>query len=104
MNSFLYRIAEVYYRHHPNDISRYSFVFPNRRAGLFFQQYLGQIAGKPIFSPEILTINDCFSMASDWQTADRLSMLFRLYRIFIQQSGSEESFDSFAFWGEMLLS
>ena len=43
-------------------------------------------------------------MASDWQTADRLSMLFRLYRIFIQQSGSEESFDSFAFWGEMLLS
>ena len=71
---------------------------------MFFQRYISQIAAKPIFSPEILTINDCFSLASQWQTADRLSNLFRLYRIYIEQSGSDETFDSFVFWGEMLLS
>jgi len=104
MNSFLYRIAETYYSAQKESISNFSFVFPNRRAGLFFQRYLASIAQKPIFSPEILTINECFAMASQWQNADRLSNLFRLYRIYKQQSGSDESFDSFVFWGEMLLS
>jgi len=104
MNSFLYRIAETYYSVYKESISNFSFVFPNRRAGLFFQRYLSTIAQKPIFSPEILTINECFAMASQWQNADRLSNLFRLYRIYKQQSGSDESFDSFVFWGEMLLS
>jgi len=104
MNSFLYRIAQAYYSEFSESISNLTFVFPNRRAGLFFQRYISQIAAKPIFSPEILTINDCFSLASQWQTADRLSNLFRLYRIYIEQSGSDETFDSFVFWGEMLLS
>jgi len=104
MNSFLYRIAQTYYFQHKESISDFSFVFPNRRAGLFFQRYLSEIAQKPIFSPEILTINECFSSASGWQSADRLSSLFLLYRIYKEQSGSDESFDSFVFWGEMLLS
>ena len=104
MNSFLYRIAQTYFAHQQSQISNFTFVFPNRRAGLFFQRYMAEIAQKPIFSPEIVTINECFTAASKWQTADRLSMLFRLYRIYIAQSGSDESFDSFVFWGEMLLS
>jgi Fe-S-cluster formation regulator IscX/YfhJ/CRISPR/Cas system-associated exonuclease Cas4 (RecB family) len=104
MNSFLYRIAQTFYSEHRESISNFSFVFPNRRAGLFFQRYLSEIAAKPIFSPEILTINDCFSMASKWQTADRLNNLFRLNRIYREQSGTDETFDSFVFWGEMLLS
>ena len=103
-NSFLYRIAEIYYKQYGSDISRFSFVFPNRRAGLFFRRYLTSIIDKNIFSPEILSINDCFSAASEWQTADRLSNLFRLFRIYKEQSSSDESFDNFIFWGEMLLS
>jgi len=104
MNSFLYRIAQVYYSEFRETISDFTFVFPNRRAGLFFQRYISEIAAKPIFSPEIVTINECFAAASHWQTADRLSNLFRLYRIYQEQSGSDETFDSFVFWGEMLLS
>lgn len=104
MNSFLYRIAKVYYSEYQADISQFTFVFPNRRAGLFFQRHLSEIANRAIFSPEIITINECFSSATTWQSADRLELLFRLYRIYIQQSKREESFDSFVFWGEMLLS
>jgi len=104
MNSFLYRIAQVYYSEIKETISDLTFVFPNRRAGLFFQKYISEIAAKPLFSPEIVTINECFAAASQWQTSDRLSNLFRLYRIYKDQSQSEETFDSFVFWGEMLLS
>ena len=103
MNSFLYRIAEVYYRNFNSSISDFTFVFPNRRAGLFFQRYISEIATKPVFSPEILTINDCFAHASNWQSADKLSMLFRLYRIYKEKIKNDETFDTFVFWGEMLL-
>ncbi len=104
MNSFLFRIAEIYYKQYGSEISRFSFVFPNRRAGLFFRRYLTTIIDKNIFSPEILSINDCFNAASNWQTADRLSNLFRLFRIYKEQSTNDETFDNFIFWGEMLLS
>lgn len=104
MNPFLYRIAESYYSHFKETINEFCFVFPNRRAGLFFQRYLSEVAQKPIFSPEILTINECFASASTYQTADQLDNLFRIFRIYKKLSSSDESFDSFVFWGELLLS
>jgi hypothetical protein len=104
MKPFLYRVAEVFYRNHTIDINNFTFVFPNRRAGLFFQKYLSQLIDKPLFSPDIITINDCFAIASPLQLADRIEMLFRLYCIYRDFSKSNESFDTFAFWGEMLLS
>ena len=35
--------------------------------------------------------------------ADKIQMLFRLYELYKQRSGSSESFDEFIYWGEMLL-
>ena len=35
--------------------------------------------------------------------ADRLSNLFKIYKIYKELSKSDETFDSFVFWGEMLL-
>lgn len=104
MNSFLYRVAEVFFHHFENKINTYTFVFPNRRAGIFFQKYLSQIADKPIFSPQIITIDECFYSASELQLSDKLSMIFDLYDIYKELSKSDENFDSFVFWGETLLS
>lgn len=103
MHSFLYRVAECYYQHYNSDISNFTFVFPNRRASLFFRNYLSEIAVSPFFCPELLTINDCFSTGTHLILSDRLSNLFRIYQIYQRLSGSRESFDSFVFWGEMLL-
>lgn len=103
MTPFLYKVAATFYKKYGVSISRMAFVFPNRRAGIFFQKYLGEIARKPIFSPTILTINDLFMKLSGKQTADKLSMLFTLYDIYKQYSNSDESFDEFQYWGEMLL-
>ena len=103
MNSFLYRVAKAYYHQYDTDILNYTFVFPNRRAGLFFQKYLSELIDKPIFSPAILTVNDCFFNASLRKVADRTRELFRLYSIYRQVSGSDEPFDTFLYWGEILL-
>lgn len=103
MIPFLYNVAQAYYKSYGQEISRYTFVFPNRRAGIFFQHYLSQIAGRPIFSPEILTVTDLFEKLSPYKKADRIEMLFLLYDIYIRVSSSTETFDEFLYWGEMLL-
>lgn len=103
MKPFLYQIAARFYEEYGAEVSRLAFVFPNRRTGLFFQKYLSEVAEKPLFSPTILTINDLFLQLSGKQSADRISMLFTLYAIYIRLSGSTETFDEFLYWGEMLL-
>ena len=79
------------------------FVFPNQRAGLFFLNYLSKMIDRPLFAPETMTVNELFSRLSSLQTADRISLLFRLYTIYQSLSKKEETFDKFAYWGEMLL-
>lgn len=103
MKPFLYQVASLFYSKYGAEVSRLAFVFPNRRAGLFFQKYLSEVSEKPLFSPTILTINDLFVQLSGKQTADRISMLFKLYDIYLSHSGSSETFDEFLYWGEMLL-
>lgn len=103
MKPFLYQVASIFHKEYGAEVSRLAFVFPNRRTGLFFQKYLSEVSDKPIFSPTILTINDLFIQLSGKQSADRISMLFTLYDIYVRQSGSTETFDEFLYWGEMLL-
>lgn len=103
MTPFLQQVASVFYNEYKEKISEIAFVFPNRRAGIFFQKYLAIEAGKPLFSPSIMTISSLFEKLSDLKLIDRTSLLFRLYEIFIRVSGSNETFDDFYYWGEMLL-
>ena len=103
MTPFLYRIAKTFYTEYQGDITDFTFVFPNRRAGLFFQKYLSEIIETPVFSPEIFTVNELFKSATTWDVVDKTELLFRLYAIFRQISKREETFDTFVGWGEMLI-
>ncbi len=56
-----------------------------------------------MFSPAIMTINDLFANLSRKQSADHLRLLFILYEIYKEKSDSDETFDDFLYFGEMLL-
>ena len=103
MIPFLQNVAHIYYKMHGQSISEYTFVFPNRRAGIFFQKYLAEIAQRPIFSPQILTVSELFANLSKYKLVDRIDTLFVLYKEYIRISNSDENFDDFLFWGEMIL-
>jgi hypothetical protein len=103
MTPFLKQVATVFHDRCGAGLHRLAFVFPNRRSGIFFRKYLAEVAAKPIFSPAILTISDLFSRLAPKRPADRVKILFMLYDIYSRQSGSEETFDDFVYWGEMLL-
>ncbi len=103
MTPFLYRLAQRFYNRYKNTLHEHTFVFPGRRAGIFFQKYLTDISGKPLFSPTILTIQELFETLSPYQPGDRIGMLVTLYNEYAAVSRSDESFDDFLYWGEMLL-
>lgn len=103
MTPFLSQVAQLFYSKYGSKLHEHTFVFPNRRAAMFFRKYLAEITSKPLFSPEVLTIQELFASLSTYRQADRIEMLVALYKHFKRISGSDESFDDFIFWGEMLL-
>jgi CRISPR/Cas system-associated exonuclease Cas4 (RecB family)/Fe-S-cluster formation regulator IscX/YfhJ len=103
MNTFLKHIAEDLYNRYEDKISELCLVFPNQRAGLYFKKYLSELTAKPIWSPKTTTINELMQEISGLTIADPIKILFELYQIYKQAKKSEESFDDFYFWGEMML-
>jgi CRISPR/Cas system-associated exonuclease Cas4 (RecB family) len=104
MNFFLEEIARHLYSTYADKLKDCCVVFPNRRAGLFFNKYLSALADKPIWSPRIFTINDLMVEMSNLEPADELDILFELYDIYCQEKHARESFDDFYFWGEIMIS
>ena len=100
---FLSEVARHFYEREGEKIGELCFVFPNRRSGLFFQKYLGEMVSKPLFSPAIFTIKDLILSLSKMREADTMESVFRLYSLYIEISGSQESFDEFVYWGEIIL-
>ena len=103
MNSFLKYVANDLYSRYEDNISSLCIVFPNRRASLYFKKYLSELTDKPIWSPATTTINELMQEISGLTAADNIKLLFELYRIYKQIKKSEETFDDFYFWGEMML-
>jgi hypothetical protein len=102
-DNFLEAVAKSLYQIHGQNIADLTIVFPNRRSGLFFTEYLNRIISGPTFSPEIITIQELFSNISNLRIEEQLLLIFRLYKIYRNLSSSQESFDEFYLWGEMLL-
>ena len=104
MTSFLEQIAQNYYKHYKNELTDIGFVFPNRRAGLFFRKALAREAGNPIFAPDILGINELLMEFSELKQADSITLLFELYEQFRILINADENFDQFIPFGSMLMS
>lgn len=92
------------------------FVLPNRRSVKFFQKFLGQEYGKkwgkPMFSPQIGTINELFVELADLLPADSVELLYILYKEYISikyketgydPSRGKDTFDEFVHWGDVIL-
>ena len=103
MDTFLKHIATDLFTRYGEKISDLCIVFPNRRASLYFKKYLSELTNKPIWAPATTTINELMQEISELNIADNIKLLFELYTIYKQVKKSEESFDDFYFWGEMML-
>lgn len=84
-------------------LSHITMVFPNRRARLFFDEYLSKCGDKPVWSPSYMTITELFQSQAELQTADQFKLVSMLYNIYKEQLHTDETPDSFWSWGELML-
>ena len=104
METFLQQTAHDLYAKTGGNLGRTAVVFPNKRASLFFNEYLAQAAGHPLWSPAYLSISDLFRSLSPLSVGDPIQLVCDLYQVFVRHTGSRETLDEFYFWGELLIS
>jgi ATP-dependent helicase/nuclease subunit B len=81
-------------------------ILPSERAKKYLTASLYDVAGKPIFSPQLVTIDQWISSLSNRTIVDRTRVLLRLYEIYLvhHEDTATTSFDEFMSWGATLLS
>lgn len=104
MQTFLQLVARDLYSKIGNDLSRTAIVFPNKRASLFFNEYLAAQSDRPLWSPAYVSISELFRQLSPLKPGDPIRLVCELYKVFREETHSEETLDDFYFWGELLIS
>ncbi len=100
--TFLEKLADEIISRYKENLQNLCFVFPSRRAGIFFKKALSERLSKPTWAPEIFSIEDFIRELSPYTIPDKLVLIFELFEVY-KSHGEEESFDKFYPWGEMML-
>jgi len=104
MQAFLDKLAKHLLDTHGENFSRICLVFPSRRAGLFFKQYVSRLIDKPIWLPDIYALEDFVVHKSGLTLSDPLDLISRLYKVYKSiEKEKAQPFSEFISWGNMLL-
>jgi CRISPR/Cas system-associated exonuclease Cas4 (RecB family) len=101
---FLKHVAQFLYRNYPENIEDICLIFPNRRSISFFYKYFSEIVDHPIWSPACYTISDFYLKYTSFKKANNLILLSNLFDVYSRITHSNEDFDHFYMWGNVLLS
>ena len=105
---FLDEVVDYTFRKY-HDFRKLSIIFPNRRAGLYFQKALSKKTKKTTWSPKVQTMEEFVQGFTDIKISDDVadSILLNHYLFKTIQKHQEEeskvSFDNFYFWGQILI-
>lgn len=86
------------------------YVLPNKRSALFMKHYVHREVKGIALMPRFMTMRTFLSLHSPYPEADHLEQLFILYDAYREamaaagHADTSRDFDSFIFWGEMILS
>ena len=101
--TFISELASRVLEENEGNLEQVTMVFPNRRAGLFFRKALGKLITKPIRTPRVTNMEDFLMQFSPYRKIETLEAVFQLYEVYKNHQKKEETFDTFFFWGEMIL-
>ena len=104
MNYFLQDVAKDIYQRFKDDLSNIAIIFPNKRAGLFFNEYLfdENKDGTPMWTPSYYSIGDFFDLLCPIAPDDSIETICRLYKI-CKKRKPDLNLNSFYSWGQQLM-
>ncbi len=105
--AFLEKIAAGLMAQYGAELHRLVFVFPTRRAPLYFQRSLKAV--KPpeqtIWSPSMFSIDDFFAKLARVTVSDQVDLILELYSVYNKRVRHySREFSDFYPWGKMILS
>ncbi len=103
LDTFLQQVAHYVMHAYRDKLKDLTLVFPNRRSIVFFMQACKNSQKEPCWLPKMVTISDYLKSYAGLQLGAPIALLFELYRVYKSVSGSEETFDQFFHWGEVLV-
>jgi hypothetical protein len=105
MPAFLYQVAEYLEQNYKENLDRLCIVLPNKRGALFLKNHLAKVYKKTIWLPTIISAEDFISELSGLQNLEDVDLICRLYESYKEVYKEQaEPFDSFAKWGNLILS
>ena len=105
---FLEEVVDYTFKKY-KDFRKLSIVFPNRRAGLYFQKALSKKNDTTLWSPKVQTIEEFVQEHVDIKIsddlADQINLNYLLYNVLEKHQSKEykASFDEFYYWGQILI-
>lgn len=96
MTPFLKIVAEDIYDRFNGKLEDVAVVFPNKRASLFFSEYLlAKNNGKAMWSPRYMTIGELFQQNSKLTVGDQILLVSKLYKEYVRPRRTDESIEDY---------
>lgn len=104
MTSFIFDVLTAL-KNKKENFSTLTFVLPSKRAGVFLKHEISKLIEQPIFSPEIISIEDFVQELSQLKPISNTELLFEFYQTYcdLTQKEKQEPFDQFSKWAQVLL-
>ncbi len=103
MQNFIDQLVKSILPNTATGLKDHCFVFPTKRAGLFFKRSLmAQLGEKAYWGPQIYSIAEFVQHISGKSVPDPITLSFELFQVY-RETGETSSFDAFYPWGQMLL-
>ena len=104
MNTFLDDVVKFILSNHSADLKDSCIVFPNRRSAIYFFESVKKINTKVIWLPKHFTIDDFIHSIVNQRIAMPITQLSLLYRVYQKLTKTNETFDRFFQWAQVILS
>lgn len=104
MTTFLSSVIRDLLFVHP-DLSEFTFILPGKRAGAFLRKEISRQIDQPVFSPEILSIEEFSEKIAGLTTIDNTTALFEFYSVYKNSTRQDkvEDFEHFSSWAQTLI-
>lgn len=105
MTKFLEKVAKELLLLTKDELRDALVILPNRRAKLYLTKHIANHVNEPIWSPEIIAINDFVYNNLKITETDNIELTLKLYEVHKKlDSKNAQSLDQFTTWAELLLS
>lgn len=103
--TFLSKLTDELISFYPDTLSEVTIVLPSKRARVFLIENIQSKLSKPIFTPNILSIEEFIQDISGLRTIDSMEVLFEFYNVYSSITDKKElqDFETFSYWAKTVI-